>query len=248
MINALIVDDELHGRETMLQMLTGFCPNVKVLACAGSIEDALTQIQLHSPQLLFLDIQMQYGTAFDLLQKFEKPDFQVIFVTGYAHYALNAIKFSALDYLLKPVNIKELIVAVDKAERQINSRSNHDIQDFLKQLNFSVQPFLQVLRVPNAHGFDLVHAHNIVRCEADKEYTSLFVNDGTRLLSSFSLGNHEDILNPQDFFRIHNSHLVSRSYIRRYVRGEGGTLFLSDGVELPVSRRRKQEFLDWLKG
>ena len=189
---------------------------------------------------------MPFGSGFDLLEKFDKIDFQVIFTTGFDQYAITAIKFSALDYLLKPINIQEVRDAVSKAINNIES----------KQLNDNFKILLENLRKPKntsnkiplpvINGLELVQIDQIVYCHADEDYTHLFLKDGSKKVVTKSIKDFEELLTEYGFFRIHHSFLINKSYIKKYTKGEGGSVITELDTEIPVSRRRKIEFLQWL--
>lgn len=243
MIKAIIVDDELKGREVLANCLTKYCPDVKLLACADSVKSGIEAIKIFEPELVFLDIEMPDGTGFDLLSKITKVNFEIIFVTAYDKYAIKAIKFSALDYLLKPVDPHELEVAVRKVMGK-NDRveKNNELLEILMN-NISEKKSLQRFAIPVHNGYVLVYLKDIVRLSIEEEYTAAHMIDGSTHVLSKPLKEFEKLLEEENFLRIHNSHIVNLAYIAKYIRGEGGFVVLKNKVQLEVSRRRKAELL-----
>jgi two-component system, LytTR family, response regulator len=247
MYTCIIIDDENRSVETLSKIVTTYCEDkLEILATANNIDDAYPLIKNKKPDVIFLDIEMPFGSGFDLLERFDEIDFQVIFTTGFDQYAITAIKFSALDYLLKPINIAELKMAVDKAIVNIENtdyKSNFKIfLDTLKKTKNSTNK----IPLPVLNGLELVQIDHIVYCEADEDYTHVFLQDGTKKIVTKSIKDFEELLETYDFFRIHHSFLVNKKYIKKYTKGEGGTILTDLNVEIPVSRRRKSEFLEWL--
>lgn len=247
MYKAIIVDDENRSVETMKIILQQFCSDeVKVVGTANSIQEAYTLIHAVSPDIVFLDVEMPHGSGFDLLERIPKPNFEVIFTTGFDRYAVTAIKFSALDYLLKPINIEEVKEAVLKAKKRIEGKHTQNNLEHL--INNLRHPKDKTNKIPISvvNGFQFVPVNTIVYCEADDDYTYIHLTENQKLIVSKNIKEFEDILADYDFFRIHHSFLINRDYIKKYVKGEGGTILTEQGNELPVSRRRKQDFLEWL--
>jgi two-component system LytT family response regulator len=243
MINAIIIDDEPKNVRVLKNMLNEFCPEVLLMGEANNTSEGKELIQRKKPELVFLDIEMPYGNGFDLLNALMPIDFEVIFVTAFDKYMLQALKYSALDYLLKPVNIAELKAAVKHAEARINKNSiNQQLTVLLE--NFKKQESgLKKIAVPSAEGFDFILIEDITRCEAQGPYTRIFIKDSRRILVSKPLKEYESILPDNIFLRIHNSHLVNLNYIKKYNRGRGGYIEMDDGTTLEVATRRKDEFL-----
>jgi two-component system LytT family response regulator len=247
MYKAVIVDDENRSVETLKSIIQQFCSDeVEVTGSANSVQEAYPLILATSPDIVFLDVEMPHGSGFDLLEKFTKPTFEVVFTTGFDHYAVTAIKFSALDYLLKPINIEEVREAISKAKKRIEGKhTQQNLEHLIKNLRY---PRDKTNKIPISvvNGFQFVPVNTIIYCEADDDYTYIHLVDNQKLTVSKNIKEFEDILANYDFFRTHHSYLVNRDYIRRYVKGEGGTILTEQGNELPVSRRRKAEFLEWL--
>lgn len=240
MITGLIVDDEARSRTTLATLLDRYCENIAVLGQAGSIQEAVPLIRTLKPQILFLDISMPGGTGFDLLKQLGPTDAEVIFITAYQEYALNAIKAQALDYLLKPLNIQELQQAVHKATARIRERTiTGNMQTLISRLD---QPEAR-LAIPVADGLRFLPLAQIIRLSAKGSYTEIYVHQ-QHILSSRPLKDYEDRLPASSFFRAHHSHIINLSFISYYHRGDGGYVTLSDGSVIDISKRRKKEFLD----
>jgi two-component system, LytTR family, response regulator len=247
MYKAVIVDDENRSVETLRSIIQQFCSDeVEVIGTANSVQEAYPLILANLPDIVFLDVEMPHGSGFDLLEKFVKPTFEVVFTTGFDHYAVTAIKFSALDYLLKPINIEEVREAISKAKKRIEGKHTQQNLEHLIQNLRHPRDKTNKIPISVVNGFHFVPVNTIVYCEADDDYTYVHLSDNQKLTVSKNIKEFEDILANYDFFRIHHSFLINRDYIKRYIKGEGGTIMTEQGKELPVSRRRKPEFLEWL--
>ena len=238
---AIIIDDEKGARESLSNILRDYCPEVEVVAKAENIEVGYDTIEKHKPELVFLDIEMPHGNAFDLLEKFEEIDFDIIFVTAYDHYAINAIKFSALDYLLKPIDIDELQAAVS---RHVNNSGKYLKQKYeLLLQNIKKDKAPEKVAIADNESISFIEIATIVRCESDGNYTTLFLETGKKIVVSKTLGEFENMFSQNNFFRTHRSHLINLAHMAKYVKGEGGYVEMSDGSKAEVSRRKKPEFL-----
>jgi two-component system, LytTR family, response regulator len=247
MPTALIIDDEAHAREGLETLLTLHCPAIQILGTASSSDEAFDRITKLNPDILFLDIEMPNGSGFDLLTRFPKPTFKVIFVTGFDQYALNAIKFSALDYLLKPVNAMELKEAVEKAIQQLSSHKGlGDLKNLLSTLQ-NPRNRKNKLAIPTQQGLEMIEIQEIIRCEAASGYTIIHVLDSKPLISSRDLKTYQELLDDYDFFRIHDSHLISHFHVQKVLNEDGGVVIMRNDIKLPIARRRKSDFLEWLK-
>ena len=246
MLQTLIIDDEKRGRELLRMVLSTHCPEVKVIGEASNIKEAYNLIVQTDPDLIFLDIEMPGGTGFDLLSKFDEINFEVIFVTAFDKYAIKAIKFSAMDYLLKPVDEEELVKAIKKVEENQNKKSNKERINNLVS-NVKKTSDNQKIGLTSSDGLEFIEIKTILRCEADGKYTSVFLHDGKKLLVSKNLKEFEDLLTDYNFFRIHHSHLVNLDYIKKYQSDRGGYVVMSDGSTITVSQRKKEDFLNSLK-
>lgn len=246
-IRAIIVDDEQHCIDALQTMLQKKCPGVEVIGTAKSVKEAKEQIDEKHPDLVFLDVEMPYQNGFELLKQFEKVNFDVIFTTAYEQYALKAIKFNALDYLLKPFSIKELQDALEKSRERKSSRVKElNVQtpmDVFLQNMKTLQQSHKKIALPTINGLVFMPVQNIVRCESTGNYTRIFFTDKKNLMVSRPLKEFEELLSDVDFFRVHNSHLINMQQMQSYIQGEGGFALMSDGTQVEVSRRRKAEFL-----
>ena len=240
----LIVDDELASREVLANFLGKYCPEVEVCGKAAGVDEAIALINRTDPHIVFLDIEMPFKSGFDLLASFGERTFQVIFVTAYNDYALNAIQVSAADYLLKPVSIDQLQAAVRTVIGRINDRDNRDRARVLLENMHGAPNGEQRVVLPLLDGFEVVRAKDIVRCEAQDNFTLFFLANGERKMICRPLKHYEKALVPLGFIRVHRSHMVKADSIKRYVKGKGGMLYLNDGSEIPVSETHKQDLLD----
>lgn len=239
-MRAILVDDELANLENLQVLLTKNCPEVKVVAIANNIDDAFEKVNLHRPDLLFLDIQMGKTTGFDLLNKLVEKPFEVIFVTAYDNYGIQAVKFAALDYLLKPVDPDELMVAVSKAENRIaNKMSGEQLSFLLNQIKRS-EPAVPKIALPQQHEIRYVSVDDIVRCVADNTYTFFYLSSSEKILISKPLKEYSDLLKPQGFVRSHQSHLVNPKFVKSWLKEDGGTLLMNNGDKIPVSKPNRE--------
>jgi two-component system LytT family response regulator len=245
-IKAIIIDDETNGRENLRGVLEKYCPDVSVVAETGSALTGIEAINRHHPDLVFLDIEMPDGNGFKVLEFFDKPTFGVIFVTAYDQFAIQAIRFSAIDYLLKPINIIELKNAVDRFRNRKKEQSELLMQQF-KQ-NRLVELPSKKIALPTAERIEFREVNSIVRCEGEGNYTHFIFIDGSKLLISRSLVEFEEILEGFDFLRTHKTHLVNLAHIKAFNKTDGCSLTMSNGNNVPVSRRRKELILEKLKG
>ncbi|WP_020595757.1 LytR/AlgR family response regulator transcription factor [Spirosoma panaciterrae] len=242
MIKAVIIDDEEHCRETLSMQLEKYCPDVTVVATFASAMAGLPYLQQTPPDLLFLDIEMPLLNGFELLEKLPAVPFAIIFTTGYDMYAIKAIRFSALDYLLKPIDRDDLQKAVGKFQRKSIAQMAQQIEILVEKLG--AKKVRQKIALPTAHGFDVIPTDTIVRCEADDNYTHVVLKTGKSLLVSRTLKEIEELLAGEGFLRIHQSHLINLDELQRYIRGEGGYVVMSDNSSVPVSRSRKEVLLN----
>jgi len=240
MIKAIIIDDEQESRNAISNILNNFCENISIVGQAKNVDEGVKIVNAKKPDVVFLDIQMPDGTGFDLLEKIEKVEFQVIFVTAYDQYALKAIKFSALDYILKPVDPQQLIDAVNKIREPNNEITTitKKIQTLLRNKNG-----FERITLPTFEGFRFINLKDIIRCESDNNYTNFYINSGEKILVTKTLKEYDETLSGLDFVRVHQSHLVNIKFVDRYIKGDGGSIVMADGAEVEVSRRKKEEFL-----
>jgi len=242
-IKTLIIDDEIDAREALRLALEKYCPDVKILASCAIPEEGIQSIRELQPQLVFLDIQMPHLSGFDLLAEIGEIDFAVIFVTAYNHYAIKAIKFSALDYLLKPIDPDDLVIAVQKAKNwQAGQDQAHQYESAFSNLQHQKNR-IEKLAIPTSEGILFQETANIIYCRADGNYTTLYLKNHPPVIVSKPLLDFEHYLAGSGFFRIHHSALVNMKHIQKYIKGDGGYVILSDDHHVDVSRRKKEAFL-----
>ncbi|MEP7220304.1 MAG: LytTR family DNA-binding domain-containing protein [Bacteroidota bacterium] len=236
MIRSVIIDDERRSRETLSTLLTQYCPAIEVITSADSVESGERVIRSERPDLLFLDIEMPYGTGFDLLRSLQGLRFEVIFTTAHSHYAIKAIKSGALDYLMKPIDRDDLVSAVERAQKKLSSQTEQEIAN-------APSSELNRIALPSFDGLVLVEISSIIRCEARGNYTAFHFEDRDQILVARTLKEFETMLGDLNFFRVHHGHLINLQHIRKYVRGEGGHVIMNDNTTVTVSRRRKVDLM-----
>jgi two-component system LytT family response regulator len=212
------------------------------VALCQNIAEAVEAVAVHSPQVVFLDIQLQRETGFDLLTKLKEINFEVIFTTAYTEYAIKAFKFSAIDYLLKPIDIDELIKAVAKVEKRVTNNMTSRLTELVQNLKRE-SPENFKIALPTLEGLVFVNVKDIIYCEASSNYTKIYTSDEKYLVSK-TLKEYDELLSDHNFFRIHNSYLININSIKKYVKGEGGYVVLNNNVSLDVSKRKKEAFLN----
>lgn len=243
MINAIIIDDEPAARASLELEIKLHCPQIQVVATAGSVAEGTEAVQLHpNASLLFLDIQLTDGSGFDLLQRVNFEHLKIIFTTAYSEYALRAIKFGPLDYLLKPIDATELKAAVEKVSGSRQAELQEQIRLFMQQIHGTPAR----IALATADGIHLHYVKHIVRCASDGNYATVFFEDKSKLLVAKTLKDLELLLAPWNFERIHKSHLVNLDHLRRYHNRFSGEVEMSDGAVLPVAQRKKAQLLDLL--
>ncbi len=242
MLDAIVIDDELNGRIALKQKLQDYCPAVRVVAEAENGREGMEMIRQHQPQLVFLDIEMPEMDGFAMLANITDKKFHLVFTTAYDQYAIKAIKYSAFDYLLKPIDIDELIATIQRLAGEPVPDITGKKLETLEQ-NLLTKPFLNKLAVPTTEGLLFFDISHILRLEAQSNYTMINFDDQTKLMASRTLKDFEDILPTDTFFRIHNSHIINLNFIKKYIRGDGGQVEMKNGDNILVSRRKKDEFL-----
>ena len=246
MIKAIIVDDEQRSREALNGLIERYCPEVFVIAEATGCNDGIDKTRKFEPDLVFLDIQMPDGSGFNFLEAFDKINFEVIFTTAHDQYAIKAIKYSALDYLLKPVDPDELKIAINKyLLKNDKGKINDNIKVLLDNIK-SPQNEAKKIILSTSEGMHIVSTDDILRCESDDYYTNFFFVNGTSLLISKTLKQNEAILSDFDFIRPHKSHLVNIKYIKSFLKVDGGYILMIDGSKIPVSRRKRESIVEIL--
>lgn len=244
MLSAVIVEDEKRSRESLTGLLKLYCKNVNVVAEADGVRSGIEAIAMNNPDIVFLDIQMPDGSGFKLLESIKHINFSIIFTTAYDQFAIKAIKFSAIDYLLKPIFPDDLIEAVKKAEKNtISKKSQQNVEVLLENFRKpEYEPPKIVLST--AEKIHVVKVKDIIRCESDNYYTRYFFIDGKKLLISKTLKENEELLCDYNFIRPHKSHLINVLYIKSYNKQDGGFINMTDGSVVPVSRRKKEKILE----
>lgn len=243
MIRTVLVDDEPKSIKVLQRLLETCCPDVTIIGCAEGVETAFDMIRTLSPDLVFLDIEMTEGNAFDLLNRLQPQTFQVIFVTAFDAYAVRAFKYSALDYLLKPVHPDELRTAVEKAafrsQEKIDLTQIKTLLENVGNLHLSQQK----MAVPTMTGLTFIAIRDIIRFEASGHYTAIRLDNGATIISTRNIKEYENLLPDTFFFRVHHSHIVNIHKIREYQKGRGGYLMMNDGVLVEIANRRREDFL-----
>lgn len=251
MINAVIIDDEKNNVDNLKGLLLMHCPQVKVVAEALNAEGGAEKILQHQPDLIFLDIQMPGKNGFEMLRSLPSHDFEIIFVTAFDQYGIQAIKFSAIDYLLKPLNIEELKAAVAKViEKNKRKNENLRLENLLELLQNRQQKSTHRLALPTAKETRFVSADEIIRCESSNTYTSFYLTGGQRIIVSKPIFEYEELLKDYGFIRCHQSHLVNKLKVKSWIRKDGDHLLMEDNSQIPVSRSKKEtvsEALTFLK-
>lgn len=243
MIRTVIIDDEPNNVASLSALLKKYCPDVSVEGTADSSESGIQLISEVNPELVLLDIEMPFGNAFDMLDKLVPVNFEIIFITAFDNYAINAFHYSALDYLLKPVNIKQLQAAVLKAANRINEKDvNQRITNLLTNLKTGDIGH-QSIALPSQSGLTFIRLDNIIWLEANSSYTNIYLQNKQKIVVSKTLGDFEALLPAASFSRVHHSYIVNHRYIKKYFSGRGGYLEMEDGTSIEVSIRKKDMFL-----
>ncbi|WP_310378535.1 LytTR family DNA-binding domain-containing protein [Flavobacterium sp.] len=244
-MRTILIEDEDQAISALLADIKQHCPELEIIGTAGSVEEGVKLIQKLSPELVFLDIQLSDGLGFDILETFKNNNFKIIFTTAYSQYAIKAIKFSALDYLLKPINTGELKIAVKKAFDTNKETNQAQIENFIKNQNL-LNPNKRIA-LQTSQGVFLYELQTIIRCNSEGNYTSIHFTNGKRLLIAKPLKEYEDILSSFGFERIHHSHIINLNHLVSYLNKDGGYVVLSDNTSLPVSIRKKSQLLKILE-
>ncbi len=248
-VTALIVDDEFLSRNYLSKLILLSSPDVKIVGQAATTDEAFVAINDLNPDIIFLDIMLKNETGFDLLQRFGQLPAEIIFTTAFNEYALKAFKFNALDYLLKPIDREELRSAIDRAKKRISSNQKTDpaqMEQFFETIRgqHTVQ---NKIAIPTAEGFEIMELDEILYCQSSSSYTHFYLTNKRKLTSSYPLRQYDEMLSEKNFFRAHKSFLVNLAHVKVYRKGEGGTIVMSDGQEIEVSRRNKDAFIKIFK-
>jgi two-component system LytT family response regulator len=247
MIRAIIIEDEENSRKILIDMLEEHFKNINLVAVCSNNNDAKSAIERLHPDLVFSDVELGKETVFTMLQQLSVIDFEILFTTGYDKYAIQAIKFAALDYLVKPFTEEDLTIALDHYQQRQAKKQNLQQFDALFHNLKLYQNDLKKIALPTFSGLTVFPVREIIHCRAEVNYTNFFFTSGRKLLVIKTLKEYEELLNDCDFIRVHKSHLINLHHVKNYTRGEGGTVTMSDGTTIDVSRRKKEEFLQRLE-
>lgn len=245
LLRTVIIDDEILMRQSLEKLVNDHCPNVKLVAQAGSVKTGVEAIKRHHPDLVLLDIRLDDGTGFDLIKQLEPVDFKVIFITAYDEYAIKAIKFSALDYLLKPVEPADLAEAVNKAEKLVLKELNTQLSVLADNMQSATAASRKII-LKTFDNIHLVKISDIIYCESDDYYTTFHLVDDRKIMMSATLKKYEEMLADYGFFRVHRSYMINLVHIVRFEKAEGGNIVLTGDHIIPVSSRRREQLLEIL--
>ncbi len=246
MIRTIIIEDEQKSRELLDAMIQKNCPELEIIGHASDVPQGVELIRSLKPDLVFLDINMPNGTGFEVLEQVSDLHFELIFATASDQHALKAIKYSACDYLLKPIDADELKAAVDKVIKKKKSNSGMDNLQFLIEHLKRADENYQKITLPTGNAYEIINIKDIVRCEADGSYTTFYLNDKRKLVISAGLKHYEELLPEIDFIRVHHHHLINMNHVLRFLKEDGGYAIMSDGSKIEISRRKKEAFMDRL--
>jgi two-component system, LytTR family, response regulator len=243
MIKAILIDDEGNSLSSLKEKLLGHCKQVKIIACCDTAAQGIEAIDKLQPDIVFLDIEMPVMNGFIMLQQLTYKNFELVFTTAYDHYAIKAIRYSALDYLVKPIEIEDLKAAVEKATEKRNLlHPNPQIELLMEQLLNKKNTYSRIA-IPTLEGLRFIKVEDIIYLEASGNYTHIFTTEKKKYIVSRTLKDFEDMLPAEIFLRIHNSSIINKNFAEKYIRGEGGQVVLSNGATLEISKRKKSEFL-----
>lgn len=246
-MQSIIIDDKKGAKDTLKLLLKIHCPEISIIAEASNVAEGLEVISTYNPRLVFLDIEMPDGTGFDLLEQIETVDFKIIFTTGFEQYAIKAFKFSAIDYLLKPIDADDLKEAVAKAQAEVKNKTLQlKVGTLLSNLQ-EVSDALKKIVLKDSDTVHVVQVKDILYLEADSNYTKFYLTDNREILTSNTLKEYDTILSKTGFYRVHKSFLVNLSMVEKFDKREGGTIILQGNIQLPIAYRKKDEFLSLLE-
>ncbi len=249
MLTALIVDDEQNSREALKGKLELFCPEIEILGESETVSDAAQKMITQSPDVLFLDINLSGEDGFDLLEELQKSDEklpEIIFITAHDEFAIKAIKFSASDYLLKPIDAEELVKAVRKVEAKREMDPSPKLNTLLENIRQASDSPKKIV-IPSSDGLHIFKVADIMRCESSSNYTQFFLNTGKTMLASKTLKEFDGMLCDYSFERVHKSHLINMNYVKQYVQSDGGYVIMHDGSRIPVANRKKEQLVKLLR-
>jgi len=247
MINAFIIEDELRGLENLKNLLGQYCPNVQVIGEAQTLESGLNQLSNPAikPDVAFLDINLPDGLIFSMLSSLKKIDFDIIFITAFENFAIKACEYSAIGYVMKPIDPDQLVEAVSRIRKGDDNKTAERMELF--DTMYRNPNAFEKLSISALDGIYFVNLKDIVRLEADDNYTHLFLKDGQRLTASKTIKSYDDLLQTVNFFRVHKRHVINLNYMRKFVKGDGGYIVMDDDKQIEVSRRRRAAFLEQIR-
>jgi two-component system LytT family response regulator len=244
MIHCVLIDDESNSLEMMEWLLKTYCPAVKIDAMCHAAAEGMEAIHKYKPDLVFLDIEMPHMNGFDMLERFDRLFFDVVFCTAYDQFAIRAFKYSALNYLLKPVDPTDLVETIRRIEEKKNTPSKEQLDLLFQNIRQTSKPAVQRIALTTGDGMVFVPTQNILYCQADSNYTNVVLAGGKKIMVSKVLKDIDEALSGPDFFRIHHSFLVNLNHISKFVRGDGGYVIMEDGATIAISRSRRQPFME----
>lgn len=244
MIRAVIVEDEKHSRETLNNLIAEFCTDIEVVNMAGNVMEAVETITENKPDLVFLDIELQTGTGFDVLEQVKNQHFEVIFTTAFEHYAIKAIKISSIDYLLKPIDIEELEAAIQKVRiKKDESTYKQQLEILLNTVHRQPQENRKIC-LPTAQGLEFIKVNDIIYCEANGSYTNIYLKNQHKLMMSKHLKEYENLLSDYEFMRVHNSFLINLNEVKSFVKTEGGYILMNNNAQISISLKKREDFME----
>ncbi len=242
---AIIIDDEEHCRNALKKQLSWSIPDLEIIGMASNISDGKKLLETHNPDILFLDIEMPGGSGFDLIASMQNISFHVIFTTAYDEYAIDAIKLNAVDYLLKPIDGEELVTAYNKIIAKQKAETGTQLESLINHLR-KQNKNINKIALPTQEGLEFICTDSIIRCESEGSYSYIYMKNDKKLFLSKTLKSLESIISDESFIRVHHSHLVNINCIKKYLKGAGGQLVMEDGSIIPVSKSKKNSFLERL--
>lgn len=242
MINTIIIDDENNGAEVLQLILEQHCPDVKIIAIENSAESGIRSILHLKPDLVFLDIEMPTATGFEVINATSSVNYEVVFTTAYEHYAIKAFKTKAVDYLLKPIDIDELKSSIERVKERLQSNNGHSLKQMSDIINNTIHKPKKI-SIPSQEGLIFIDTDNIIRLEAESNYTHVFLKDKRKITASKTLKHFEELLHNYNFCRVHSTHIVNLDKIERYIKGDGGFVVLQEEITIPVSRAYKIDLI-----
>ena len=242
MLRVIIVEDENHSRETLKSLLQEFCKGVELAGMAGDVQSAVEIIRKEKPDLVFLDVELQTGTGFDVLEALDQITFDIVFTTAFEQYAVKAIKMSSIDYLLKPIDIEELKKAVEKAHlKRGEADQKKQLDTLLSNLTGTGK---RKICLATSDGLEFIDTADIIYCEANGSYTTFFLTSGNKIMVSKNLKEYESLLADQNFMRVHNSFLINLAEVKKFVKSEGGYIVMKNNAQISISQKNREEFLN----